>query len=286
MSQIIFRISLMFVFVLALQDTLVMAQGIGVAVGQGGVQLTGFGDVDLDKTVEHWAKAQRFEIGSKMNLRVTQVVKICELNESEAKKLKIAAKGIVGKRISAGQHQIEVFSKKSGLVVKAPDVPDEAEVSEQDKLRIYGANPLGNGVVELKTYFEKPISSHPFWAKTLERTLTAEQMDKYKKFRRSTNLRLFYSATEVWLSKLDSEIFLSPQQHKNILALVRKKGEELVNDSQPETFSQASDLVKKHFGKKPEMFSDQLSKPQLERFKASLNPQRGSRVSWGAAPKR
>ncbi len=285
MSNNFFRALLTVLFVFVLHNQFAVAQGIGVAAGQGGVTLTGFGNVDIDKTVERWAKAQRFEIGSKMDLRVAQVVDVCGLDESEAKKLKIAAKGIVGRRISAGQRQIEVFSKKSGLTPEA-DVPDDVDVPEQDELQIYGASPLGNGVVGLSTYFKKPLSSHPLWTKTLERTLTAEQMKKYKEFRRVANLRLFYSAIDVWLAKLDTEIFMSTQQQANIQKMLRKQGEKLVTDRHPEKFSQASDLIIKNVGSKPEMFAKELSELQLKRLKASLEPQQRSSVSWGARPKR
>ena len=260
----------------------VLGQGVGVAIGRNGVQLSGFGEVDLEKTLEHWSKEQRTIIQSKMELRVAQVVEVCGLNDADAKKLKIATKGIVSRRLAAGQSQIEQFSKQSGLIKPSDDEPEEQknEIADEDKLNFYGASPLGVGIVEFKTYFEKPLSTHSLWIKTLKKTLTEEQMAKYSTHRKATNLKLLRSATELWLVRLDSEIFLSPKQQSSIRQLVEKQLDKLVSASEPENFLQANQMIEKNFGKKPEVIASMLSKNQLERLKVTLQPQKGSRVTW------
>ena len=135
------RLSATLVLVCFLQSSL-LAQGIGVSVMNNRVQLTGFGEVDLEKTTDAWADSLREEISQKMELQIAQVVDICGLTESETKKVQLAVKGIVSKRIASGSEQVRAFALSSGLVDPNENSEDkeEREYSKQDKLIFYGAS--------------------------------------------------------------------------------------------------------------------------------------------------
>ncbi len=65
------------------------ARAQGVQVGPNGVRLVGFGDVDIEATVDRWAEIERERISTILDLRVELLVQECELTNPQVKKLRV-----------------------------------------------------------------------------------------------------------------------------------------------------------------------------------------------------
>ncbi len=191
---------------------------LGVSVDNGAVQLTGFGDVDLDKTVEVWSKYNRDLINQKMELLIAQVDDVCNLTDKETQKLKLSVKGIISKRIAAGREQVEVFTQKSGLIELEGDVQQE-EYPKHDQLSIYAASPQDEGVVQLSSFFDTPLIEHPLWSKALENALSAEQLELYQQHRIGVNRKFLNAAIDLWVAEIDAQVFLTTAQVTEITIL-------------------------------------------------------------------
>lgn len=256
----------------------------GVAVGPNGIKLPGFGEVDLEKTVEHWANLQREQIVGKMDLQIARIIAVCELDELEAKKFRIAAKGVISKRIAVGSQQIKEFAFESGLVQVKTEI--EGTYASQDKLKFYGARQAADGVVEFKSYFDLPLFEHPLWKNTLKKTLSPKRFERYKQHQLATNQRLFEIGIDSWIANLNSEVFLSADQIVQIKARI----EELLNDSvtisSPATLKQAVHTVDKEFGTNAESLGELLNEQQTARRLFLLKPQQRVGVGWGSGPDR
>ena len=261
------------------------AQGVTVW-GPNNVKLQGFGEIDLDKTVDHWTENLKSEFIPRMNLKIAQLIEICELDDADGLKLRIAVKGVVSKRIQSGSKQVRQFSIASGLVEENPDnAEDPEEFGEHDLLKFYGASSRPNKVVEFKSYFSKQLIDHPLWVKTLERTLSDEQLKRYKDYQLGTQQRLLDLAIECWIVRLDSDVPLSEKQFSNIRNRMKEELKEEVSVTAPGMLGTAQSIVRKAF-KNPESLGDLLTAEQTKRRVELAKPQGGSSVSWGANPNR
>lgn len=278
-----------------LMSSQLAAQGIGVSSGPNGVRLSGFGDVNLEKTVENWSKLQREEIQLRTELQIQQIRDTCGLSDNESKKVRLAVKGIISKRLAAGNEQIHEFALNSGLVEKDPDENDGDENEKVDeekdygpnRLKFYGARPMPEGVVNLSCYFETPLSEHPLWVKTVQKTLSAEQFEKYEAMRIDRNQKLMNAAIDSWVAQLDSQVFLTSGQMEKVTEQVRSTMKKDVTLTTPVSLKQASMMVNKQFGMDYQSLGDLLNEQQTTR-REKLLPRGGggARVSWGAGPNR
>ena len=119
------RISLLGLALTMLLSSVLAAQGVSTVGGQ--VKLSGFGQVDAEKTVQHWVDQQKQRMSSELELLVDRIAEVCQLEESETKKLRLAVKGVVSKRVTAGRLQLQKFMYTSGLVclLYTSDAADE-----------------------------------------------------------------------------------------------------------------------------------------------------------------
>ena len=263
------------------------AQGVAV-MGPNNVILQGFGEVDLDKTVDHWTENLKSKFIPKMDLKITQLIEICQLDDADSKKLRIAVKGIISKRIQSGSKQVRQFAIASGLVEEDPDNPEEVEeFGEDDRLKFYGASPRLNKVVEFKSYFAKQLIDHPLWVKTLEKTLSDEQMKRYKDYQLGTQQRLLDLAIDCWIVRLDAIVPLSEKQFSDIRNRMKEDLKDEVSVTAPGTLGAAQSIVHKAF-KNSKSLGDLLNAEQTKRRVGLIKKQVvvGSSVSWGANPNR
>lgn len=257
---------------------------LGVSISNNQVQLEGFGEVDLEKTVEAWSEYNRNLINQKMDLLIAQVNDVCKLSEKDTKKLQLSVKGIVSKRIAAGSEQVVAFAKKSGLVDDEEEQA-EKEYAKHDQLKFYGASPQPEGIVQLSTYFEMPLIDHPLWSKALETSLSAEQLELYQQHRMSVNRKFLHAAIDLWIAQLDAQVFLTGKQVDDITNSLKKQLDEAVTTSFPMSLKQANSFVNNKFGLQFDSLGDLLNEKQTERRKSILNRPRG-RVGWGNGPTR
>ncbi len=265
----------------------VFAQGLGVGVGPGGPRLSGFGEVNVEATIDYWIESNLASISPQMDLQISQIVDACQLNESEAKKLRFAVKGVVTRRINACRQQIKEFMLQSGLLLGDDnEINDEedplAEVNEANKIVFYSAGLPKPGVVDLKTYFVQPLVSHPLWNKTINKTLTAKQFEKYKEYRIGRNRGLMQTAISSWLTTLDNKVFLREPQRQKIEKHLQSKLEPHVSIESPRTLAHAEKIVKTAFSD-PNSLGELLNLKQTE-VRSMLVPRKnaGSTVSWGS----
>jgi predicted component of type VI protein secretion system len=220
------------------------AQGVSVD-GNGVVRLSGFGQVDIEKTVQHWVEQHEPRMSSEFELRVDRIAEVCQLEESETKKLRLAAKGVVSKRINAARLQIRKFAFKSGLVEEDPGIDQEFE--GRDELKLYSAQKHGEGTVEFASRFAVPMIDHPLWQATLKRALTDEKLKLYSDYRITTNTRVLRHGIDYWLSELDAKVILTDQQRTALTSRLLTRLSSEVTPFFPRMVRQARNLAKSSY---------------------------------------
>ncbi len=263
-----------------------IAGGIGVNVGPNGPTLSGFGNVDLQKTTEFWADSQIQTILPQMELRVDQIIELCGLSEEEANRIRLAVKGVVSKRTAAASRQIEEFVYSSGLAEPPSDFERGPEVMQHDQLVFFSAHPVGDGVVALGADFKLAITEHPLWINTIEKTLTASQFEKYRQFRMDHSRKLLHLAIDYWVASLESDVVLSPQQTDAVTVFIRNELDKLVTMEYPASMRQATETVEKAFAGNSDSLGNLLTEKQTALRRMRLVQPAGPKASWGTAPNR
>lgn len=277
------RILLLAILALSFSVQEIHAQ-FGVSVNNGNVTLTGFGEVDLEKTVEFWSASHRDLINQKMELLIVQVDDVCGLTDKETQKLKLSVKGIVSRRIAAGQEQVELFAQKSGLVEPEGDL-QEKEYPKHDRLTIYSASPQEEGVIQFSSFFGTSLTDHPLWDKALESSLSPEQLELYERHRIGLNRKFLHAAIDLWVAEINAQVFLTPSQVEAVTASLRENLNPSVTTSFPVSFKNAKIFVEERYSSQADSLGELLNEKQTQRRKVLLEAPRG-RVGWGAGPDR
>ena len=102
---------LVLVFSYLLLHNVALAQGLGVGVAGDVIKLQGFGDIDEAATVEHWSKAETERLELLLRCQVDDIDRVCKLDSAQRGKLTLLCKGIVTRRIRAGESQLSKFMR-------------------------------------------------------------------------------------------------------------------------------------------------------------------------------
>lgn len=265
--------------------------GLSVQIGPGGPLLNGFGAVDLEKTIDYWVERNNNKVTLQIDLYLQRVNEVCQLNENEAARLKLALEGVARRQTKSASLQIQEFAYQSGLVKLPQDhqeyVADiEVEEAEQDDeeeketLVIFSASLKGDGVVALGAEFKKSFLEHPSWIATLEKNLTPEQLEAYRNDRRESNLRNLYLAIDVWVAALDAEILLSTEQSDSITKHIRRQLTPKVTSRYPTKVKEASEWVEQVYGQNDNSLGDLLKPEQTGLRQAIMFREPGLKASW------
>jgi hypothetical protein len=258
------------------------AQGQGVAMGNGVVTLSGFGDVDLEKSVELWAENYRSQSTLKMDLIISRMQTICEVEENDSKKLRLTVKGIVGKQIATGRKQAAAFLMKSGVVPSDENL-EEQEYEEDEKLTFYAASPGAESTIVIGAFFEVPITEHPLWIRAFNNTLNEIEIKRYQEFQVKQNTILIHAAIDLAIGELNAKIYLTDEQVNQLRQHLRVENADLATTSSPSTINYATRIARA-LANQPELIDEFLTPKQLELRKALAPPIGVARVSWGRGP--
>lgn len=256
---------------------------LGVNFGPDGPKLSGFGDVDLEKTVEYWVERNDKKVVPQMELYLQRLSEVCQLDETDTTRLRFALKGVLNRRTKSASLQIEQFAYQSGLVELPPDQQqDNADVDEEakDDLVISSAALKGDGLVALGAEFKRPFHEHPLWIATLEKTLTPQQLEDYRNYQLENNRRNLYLAIDVWVASLDSEVSLSPAQIDSITQHIRQQLMPKVTTTYPRKINEASELVEQSYGLKEDSLGSLFSPQQVGLRKELKYREPGPKTSW------
>lgn len=194
-----------------------IARGQGVSVSPQGVKLQGFGDVDANATIEHWASEEQRRATEYLGLHIELLRDVCELSDDEVTKLQFAAKGVAVRRVNSGKQQLKRFMIESELI---PHEDFESEPpAEADKLLISGAanNRDQPGLVVFQTQFAQSLLEHTLWQSVLKSTFPPQQFEAYEAFTRKRNLHFLATALASAVAHLDSQVCLSPEQRAKLI---------------------------------------------------------------------
>ncbi|MEM7456189.1 MAG: hypothetical protein AAF456_17720 [Planctomycetota bacterium] len=223
------------------------AGGQGVSVTRDGPVLSGFGEVDLEKTVELWQESEIADIERTMQLQVDQIISVLQLDENESRRLQVAVKGITAERIESGVQQIRRFAVKSQLVNAPEDEGEDFEFEPHNRLQVYGAGRAGDQAVRLQTYFETPLTEHPLWMRTLQNTLSEEKFERYQQYRVARHQAHLDAAIQAWIADLDSQLFLSTEQADQLRTLMSDQLSARVTPDGPASLPGAREVVSMEF---------------------------------------
>lgn len=258
----------------------------GVSVGRQ-IRLSGFPVPDLEKSGEEWATLQRKEFLTLLQLQIEMIDRDCDLTEAQVRKLRVATKGVLDRRIQTGLKRLNEFAVASELVPlkegQVVDNPRPDKVNQEDGpdgLRIYGAKAVAEDVVLLFTKHPVSITDHPMWQSILEKTLTTEQLARYQNASKIRNSYLLKNAVGKWVSELNEQLYLSESQREKITSHVDDTLQKMVTPAFPDQVGKANKLVDQNFQDLDATIERVLSPKQVERWK-QRKVRVAPSVSWG-----
>lgn len=249
--------------------------GQGVSVGRDGVKLSGFGDVDEQKTLEFWEQAEKASSLAHLKLQIDLIANVCELDEAETEKLTLAARRVVARRVASGKSQLKRFMISSGLV--QGDLTQLPENEDENELYFTGAGSVEEGIVYVRSEFEVEVVEEVFWRKMLASMLSETQVQRFENYQIQRNKELLRIAVDQKLVVLDQQVCLFPEQRAEVRKSVLDSLEQQVTWSTPNTSTEAAELAGGEF----DPLAEKLLRPrQLERLELLKNTPHAN-VGWG-----
>jgi len=209
---------------------------------------------NVKQVVERQVKPQKRLLTQQMDSRVDEVVRICELEPRQKKKLQIAAKGAVAKSLEYYAKYMESvyarqFNRKvRGRLVEVEErlgiakaveakkaakdreaakkaAKNKAKVKKKAKKRNKRKKVADPAQVVRRLLralpYKRPIPwEEKIWLKALSKTLNEKQnaaFDKHVKLRRAFNRR---AGISTFISQIDRQLFLSADQRESLKKIV------------------------------------------------------------------
>ena len=273
------RILLQVVSIYLLLHNVALAQGLGVGVAGDVIKLQGFGDIDEAATVEHWSKAETERLELLLRCQVDDIDRVCKLDSAQRGKLNLLCKGIVTRRIRAGESQLSKFMRITGLL--PPEEGRTFPKPGQDELLIKSAGKHANDpkIVLLETQFVYSPGDLSLWLGVLKSSLSNEQFTAYEELCRVRSSRFVETAVLNCMSEIDEIAVLSEEQHKEISQNAISHLTASLNSKFIERTDEASKLARTYFSK-IENFSRVLTETQLSLLRFPRNELLLG-VAWG-----
>lgn len=256
-------------------------QAQGVQVGPNGVRLVGFGDVDVDASIEHWTEIEGERIRTILDLRVELIRQECKLTDPQVEKLRLLIEGIVARKMSGGAEQLKKFMSDSRLVPKIAF--NENSLNPKSELLVSGVH-QDNGnpaVVVFRTQFKEPLFENSLWQGVLRSNLSDDQFALYEKSCLERNQRFVDAALSQALADLDEPTCLNSRQRELIKSEWHKAVASEVTIGYPTNMEEAVVLTHPAVSDRA-LITDILTEKQLLALDADLAKEQWQGVGWTA----
>ena len=267
--------------------------------------------------LQHLAKMsdrQRESLLQHMTVRIDDMHRVCQLSESQYRKLSIAAKGAVERTMETWHAQMKEWKKQmvqqfGGLgfgdfpaiqVEEANAAGAVVELGEEDEVIVENQNVDDQFVVQANdevlqewiwqvdaqagdySEFYRQLMNQSVWQTSLRTVLTDTQRQKYEAAvaeratfkRRSTIAKL--------VATIDEQVLLSPEQRRKLAAIIDKALGESLQSQPTDPFAENATmlLVSQQMDKR--QLADVLSPAQLGKW-SDYEKRYSQMMGWGAA---
>jgi hypothetical protein len=199
---------------------------------------------------------RRDELKRYLALRIDEMTQVCELSETQIKKLQIAAKGVV--EAIAGKWEEEEtaaflnrpaeprrLEAEARIVEARPEaaLALPAEVDKDQVLRRIVEQGAMRRLAMLRSSLEGTVefreaTSSPIWTGTIDRVLTDEQQGAYRRVQEERQAFQRKAAVDIAVVAIDEELRLTPEQRQQLVEIINQHlGDQLV------AFARGSGLV-------------------------------------------
>lgn len=216
-----YSISLSFVFVGTLFCFAAIAQQQRVVIS---LNANNDGQDEFERVLGDLRDSAEFYLAGKMGM----LDKVCELSETQKKKLKVASKGAMDKFVKAEYERCKVllrrYQQQAGFDIEklereeqegekeeaSSDDEDDDDEEEEDE------RPIRNFAFSLQTAAPTKVEEQPRWKDSLKKVLTEEQVEKAELANAEREKRIEDAAVARFIAKIDLQLFLNEEQREHV----------------------------------------------------------------------
>ncbi len=172
--------------------------------------------------VEQYLTQQKQNSENRLATVVDEIHRVCDLDDSQLKKLRFAAKGAVSKYIAKiEKQQNDMYRRQFGEAWDRDDEEDNKKADDENAA--LNRQVMVERVFATSIYSSYPVENEKIWKDNFAKVLTSEQTAKYKaamaerqKFQRS-------AAVHSFIARIDKQLLLTTQQRDTITKLIDEK---------------------------------------------------------------
>ena len=174
-------------------------------------------------------KKKKAAAENRIQSRIADMDRACDLSESQQKKLSIASKGAVNAAMEKAKKSMEQQAKSMGFDIDFDELEseDEEEAEEEED-----GNPNAAGaafaiqavmVDSFNGGGNTNVEDHKIWKSAIKKVLDEEQTKKWDEWLEQRNAYQRRVAVENFVAKVDRKLLLSPEQREELAKYVDEK---------------------------------------------------------------
>ncbi len=177
-------------------------------------------------------KNKRSTAENRIAVRLADISLACQLDDSQRKKLEVAAKGAVNTYMKSVVKQLVRTAKQGNFDFEPDNPPIEDKVDDEENEDVVQARLINRFVVfggPIGTKQATPIEQEKIWQTSIEKTLTLEQVEKLSAWEQERDHLNRAAAVNHLIARADLSLLLNSDQREKLKAWIDETyGEKLV----------------------------------------------------------
>ncbi len=180
---------------------------------QQGVLITFSADDDGTEKVEEMMTLLKDSCEFRLQQRVVQMGRICELNDGQVAKLRVASKNAI-------QKFLKPIREKHEIRLREMQLQAGFQIDDEGKTFVPDGGEVTRFSFHLPNHSARALDEFEAWEKVVSKTLNEEQMVKLQADHKERQAKLQGAAVNFFVARADSLLFLTEEQQNELKPII------------------------------------------------------------------
>lgn len=220
------------------------------------------------KSKEYMIAVKKLEVMLRLDLQIGEIKSVCDINEQQIKKLKVASKGVAQRQSRKWAKEMDEF-QIWGDLAKNENGDDDKKEEDLDAIDLDSVDAEALQWMNISfSGAQQGAEEDKVWKKAVNSVLTAEQMEKLVQVREKRKERATKALVEFFVQSYGSELLLSETQLDELRKVIART---LKSHPAPKSIDDTYNSLM-HVASISEKQLKFMSPTQLKRWKIVMGP--------------
>ncbi len=213
---------------------------------------------------------KKLDVILQLQMEVDVLKSVCGIDDTQARKLNIAAKAVAQKQMAKWSKRMDEFQMWESFGVGKDDDEEEENVRVED----IDLDKVSSDVLQwMSSNYTGDLGTKPqadkIWKKALKSALNDEQREKLTVYEATRKKRQLDANVEFYANMFGSQLMLNDDQHKKFADVIREK---LADQDTQLSFDESYQTIVNLASLKKDELDDFMNEKQLQRWRILMGP--------------